>query len=100
MTLLSRYNNQCFSSIAPTPITSEKNTPRYSKSMPKGVITHAESDPDYEHRKKVKSKENIHIYYAFSTSGNGFSTPFLFRSAMISNLRSDARMKLPQAFEK
>ena len=69
---------------------SEKNSLSYSKSMPKGVKTHAESDPDYENRIKVKSKENIHIYHVFNTSDNRFSTPLPSRNVMISNLKSDA----------
>ena len=89
MTLVSRYENRYFSSIAPRPITSEKNIPRYSKSMPKGVKKHAESDPDYKNRTNIESEENIHMFNVFSTSDNRFSPQFPSRTAMISNLKSD-----------
>ena len=100
MTVVSRYKSRCFSNRAARPMTSEKNTPRYTKKIPKRIETHAESDPDYENRKKVKSKENIHISYVFTTSGNRFSTPYPSRNVVISNFKSDAGIELPQAFGK
>ena len=67
--------------------------------MPKGVKQHDESDPVYEKREKVTYDENIHIYNGFSTSDHRFSTPFLSRSVMKSNLKTDAEFNCLKPLE-
>ena len=50
--------------------------------------------------KKVKTVENIIIYYVFSTSNHQISMRFPNKNVLKSNLKTDAGIYIPQISEK